>query len=275
MNLISNPKEMQQWCGQQSTIGFVPTMGSLHDGHLSLVRRARKENAKVVVSIYVNPTQFLPGEDFASYPRVPEDDCKLLEDISDVVFLPTDNLMYPIDKRAHRISENNLSSKLCGASRPGHFDGVLLVVLKLLQMVPATRIYMGLKDYQQQLLIKNMIEDFFVSTELVACPIIREKDGLALSSRNAYLNKHQRALAPELYSSIRNFGLLSQKMDLNKVRNKIKSQLTALGFTVDYLEILDERTLEQISDLSIHARLFVAAYLGNTRLIDNLGVSDA
>ena len=266
---------MQQWCKQQSTVGFVPTMGSLHEGHLSLVRRAHQENEKVVVSIYVNPTQFLPGEDFASYPRVPEDDCNLLKEISDIVFLPTDNLMYPINKEAHKVSESSLSSKLCGVSRPGHFDGVLLVVMKLLQLVPATRIYMGLKDYQQQLLIHRMINDFFVPTQLIACPTVRESDGLALSSRNKYLDQKQRAVAPELYTKIRTLVSLAQSQGLEQAQNTIKSQLTNLGFIIDYLEILDERTLEKVSDLNSHSRVFVAAYLGNTRLIDNLGVSDA
>ncbi len=274
MKIITDPKEVQDWCARQNSVGFVPTMGCLHDGHLSLVQRARRENDKVVVSIYVNPTQFLPGEDFDNYPRVAEDDCNLLSEITDVVFLPSDSLIYPFGKNAHQISEPNLSLKLCGASRPGHFDGVLLVVMKLLQLVQANRIYMGLKDFQQQLLISRMIQDFFLPTQLIACPTIRESDGLALSSRNKYLDNHQRTLAPKLYQALRNFTVLCKKLGPQKAQTNIKAQLHQLGFEVDYLQILDERTLETVTDLNSFSRIFVAAYLGKTRLIDNVGVKD-
>ena len=225
-------------------------MGCLHDGHLSLVNRARQENDKVVVSIYVNPTQFLPGEDFDNYPRIPEDDCNLLRKITDVVFLPNDSVIYPMDKNAHQISEKNLSLKLCGASRPGHFDGVLLVVMKLLQLVRAKKIYMGLKDFQQQLLISRMIQDFFLPTQLIPCPTVRESDGLALSSRNKYLDQRERALAPALYETIRQFSEFSKQMGTQKAQTNVENQLYKLGFDVDYLQILDERNLEPISDLN-------------------------
>ncbi len=274
MKIIKDSKEVQDWCSRQTSTGFIPTMGCLHDGHLSLVHQARQENDKVVVSIYVNPTQFLPGEDFDNYPRIPEDDCNILREITDVIFLPSDSVIYPMDKNAHQISEKNLSLKLCGASRPGHFDGVLLVVMKLLQLVRPNRLYMGLKDFQQQLLISRMIRDFFLTTQLVPCPTVRESDGLALSSRNKYLNEDERTLAPILYETIRQFSELSKQIGIYNAQINIKDQLQKFGFHVDYLEILDERNLEPASDLNSFSRIFVAAYLGKTRLIDNVGVAD-
>ncbi len=274
MKIITDPKEIRDWCNKHTSIGYVPTMGCLHEGHLSLVNRARQENEKVVVSIYVNPTQFLPGEDFDNYPRIPENDCNLLREIADVVFLPSDSAIYQIDKNAHQISEKNLSLKLCGASRPGHFDGVLLVVMKLLQLVRANKIYMGLKDFQQQLLIGRMIQDFFLPTQLIPCPTVRESDGLALSSRNKYLDRRERALAPALYETIRQFSEFSKQMGIQKAQTNLNSQLNKLGFDVDYLQILDERNLEPICNLNSFSRIFVAAYLGKTRLIDNVGVTD-
>lgn len=274
MKIITDPTEVQAWCDRQTSIGFVPTMGCLHDGHLSLVHQARQENDKVVVSIYVNPTQFLPGEDFENYPRIPEDDCKLLREITDIVFLPNDSVIYPLDKNNHHITEKNLSLKLCGASRPGHFDGVLLVVMKLLQLIRPNRLYMGLKDFQQQLLINRMIQDFFLPTQLVPCQTVRESDGLALSSRNKYLNKDERILAPKLYENIRQFSELSKQIGVQKAQTNIKAKLQELGFEVDYLEILDEKNLQPVSELNSFSRIFVAAYLGKTRLIDNVGVAD-
>ena len=274
MKIITDPTEVQAWCDRQTSIGFVPTMGCLHDGHLSLVHQARQENDKVVVSIYVNPTQFLPSEDFENYPRIPENDCKLLREITDIVFLPSDSVIYPLDKNNHHITEKNLSLKLCGASRPGHFDGVLLVVMKLLQLIRPNRIYMGLKDFQQQLLINRMIQDFFLPTQLVPCQIVRESDGLALSSRNKYLNKDERILAPKLYENIRQFIELSKQIGVHNAQTNIKAKLQELGFDVDYLEILDENNLQPVTELNSFSRIFVAAYLGKTRLIDNVGVAD-
>ena len=274
MKIITDSKEVQDWCSRQTSIGFIPTMGCLHEGHLSLVHQARQENDKVVVSIYVNPTQFLPGEDFDNYPRIPEDDCDVLREITDVIFLPSDSVIYPMDKNSHHISENKLSLKLCGASRPGHFDGVLLVVMKLLQLVQPNRLYMGLKDFQQQLLINRMIQDFFLPTQLVPCQTVRESDGLALSSRNKYLSKDERTLAPKLYENIRQFYELSKQIGVHKAQTNIKAKLQELGFDVDYLEILDEKNLQPVSELNSFSRIFVAAYLGKTRLIDNVGVVD-
>lgn len=276
MIVISNPNEMRDWCKQKrDSIGFVPTMGSLHEGHLALIRQARKENTYVVVSIYVNPTQFGPHEDFESYPRVPERDCELISDVVDVVFLPTDSCMYPLGKNTHELIENKLSNKLCGASRPGHFDGVLKIVLKLLQIIPADKLYMGLKDFQQQLLISRMIEEFYLPVRMIACPTVREPSGLALSSRNQYLSYEEQQIAPLLYKTIVSFPELFKIKGCDQTCRELTTTLEKEGFQVDYLQILDQTTLDEAETLNENTRIFVAARLGSTRLIDNYGVYDA
>ena len=276
MIVISKPAEMRDWCKQQQdSIGFVPTMGSLHQGHLSLIRQAKKENTYVVVSIYVNPTQFGPNEDFESYPRVPKRDCELISDLVDVVFLPTDACMYPLGKNTHKLIENKLSNKLCGASREGHFDGVLKIVLKLLQIVTANKLYMGLKDFQQQLLVSRMIQEFHLPVTMIACPTVRESSGLAISSRNQNLNSEEQQIAPLLYNTIVSFPELFKKKGSDQTCRELTSILEKASFAVDYLQILDQTTLEVAEILNENTRIFVAAKLGSTRLIDNYGVDDA
>lgn len=229
------------------SLGFVPTMGALHDGHLSLLARARRENGLAAASVFVNPAQFNDRADLARYPRpVASDIRKLREAGADFLLLPSAEDMYP-DGYRYRVTETADSGGLCGAFRPGHFDGVLTVVLKLLNLVKADRAYFGEKDYQQYRLIKGMADAFFLDTEIIPCPTLREPDGLAMSSRNLLLEPEHRALAPALYRALRSKGSPSE----------IKRRLAALGFEPDYVE---ERW----------GRRFAAARLGKVRLIDNV-----
>lgn len=231
------------------TIGFVPTMGALHEGHLSLLGRARQECDLVVASVFVNPTQFNDKADLARYPRPVAEDIKKLESAgTDYLLLPSADDMYP-DGYKYKVTESADSGGLCGASRPGHFDGVLTVVLKLLNLVKPDKAYFGEKDYQQYRLIKGMAAAFFLDTEIVGCPTLREPDGLALSSRNLLLEPRHRELAPALYKALR----------CKASPAEIKRKLAALGFTPDYVE---ERW----------GRRFAAAKLGKVRLIDNVKI---
>lgn len=229
------------------TLGFVPTMGALHEGHLSLVRRSRRENDRTLVSIFVNPTQFNDPADLARYPRPLEGDLDLLRaEQVDFVLLPEDTCLYR-DGYRYRVSELQLSKELEGAKRPGHFDGVLTVVLKLLQIASADRMYLGEKDWQQLTLIRGMAAAFFLPTAIVACPTVRASDGLALSSRNALLNARERESAPQFY-----WALTSAPS-----AEIARRDLCAAGFVVDYVEDRD-------------GRRFGAVRLGNVRLIDNV-----
>ncbi len=228
-------------------LGLVPTMGALHAGHLSLVEAAKLTNDHVLVSIFVNPTQFNQASDLEQYPNTLQADLQQLEAAGvDAVFLPSFAMIYPDDYRYH-VTENSLSQQFCGAHRPGHFDGVLTVVLKLFNLIQPNKAYFGEKDYQQLSLIKGMVAALFIDTKIVACPIIRETDGLAMSSRNVRLSAIERKLAPQLYATLMaNSTLLDKRQHLN-----------TMGFDVDYLEVLDNR-------------LLAAASLGDIRLIDNV-----
>jgi len=231
------------------TVGFVPTMGALHEGHLSLLRRAKKENALAVASIFVNPAQFNDPRDLERYPRTLAEDIKKLETAgTDFLLLPSAAEMYA-DGYKYRLNETSESGFLCGAHRPGHFEGVLTVVMKLLNLVRAEKAYFGEKDFQQLHLIRGMAEAFFVGTKIIPCPTLREKDGLAMSSRNLLLEPEHRKLAPALYAELRSKAGPSQ----------VKKRLTALGFQPDYVE---ERW----------GRRFAAARLGKVRLIDNVKI---
>lgn len=249
-------RSISEWRALQSafagrSLGLVPTMGALHAGHLSLVQRSQRENAVTVVSIFINPTQFDQAQDLERYPRQNERDLALLKGVAvDAVFLPARDEIYPDDYH-YRVSESELSLRLCGAHRPGHFDGVLTVVMKLLNIVRPTRAYFGEKDYQQLLLVRGMAWAFFMETEIVACPIMREPDGLALSSRNENLDSVQRRQAASLHQVLREpIGTADARVRLQQ-----------LGFEVDYVEDFDGRRL-------------AAVRLGSTRLIDNVPVEE-
>ena len=231
-------------------IGFVPTMGALHAGHVSLFEAARQECDVVMASVFVNPTQFDDPQDFAKYPRVLDADARLLEAAGvDVAFAPAVEEMYP-NGQHFTISEDRFSRELCGAHRPGHFTGVLTVVMKLLQIAGADRAYFGEKDYQQLQLVRGMCAAFFLETKIVGCPTVREPDGLALSSRNARLTAAEREVAPEFHRA------LVEEADAGAAR----ARLERAGFQVDYVEDREGRRLG-------------AVRLGSTRLIDNVALS--
>ncbi|MEB6668670.1 pantoate--beta-alanine ligase [Acinetobacter vivianii] len=254
-------------------IGFVPTMGNLHEGHLTLVRAAKKICDVVVVSIFVNPIQFGVGEDFESYPRTLEQDSRLLADADcDIIFAPTVEQMYGTHPRLTNISVGEITDDLCGKSRPGHFDGVAVVVTKLFNIVQPDFAFFGQKDYQQLAVIRQLVQDLNMPLEVIGVPIVRAEDGLALSSRNGYLTEEQRAIAPTIYQSLKQAEQqLHEGQALNQVLANISAQLTQAGFVVDYVEAR-QTNLQPIAQFDQNLVLFVAAKLGATRLIDNLQV---
>lgn len=254
-------------------IGFVPTMGNLHEGHLNLVREARKLCDVVVVSIFVNPIQFGPNEDFDNYPRTLEQDQRLLAEVGcDIVFAPTVEQMYASKPRLTNISVSEITNDLCGLQRPGHFDGVAVVVTKLFNIVQPNYAFFGQKDYQQLAVIRQFVRDLNIPLEVIGVAIARAEDGLALSSRNGYLSAEHRAIAPTIYQSLKTAEVqLQQGVALEEVLKNIRHTLSAAGFVVDYVEA---RTLdlERIEHFTQDVMLFIAAKIGNTRLIDNLQV---
>jgi len=255
-------------------IGFVPTMGNLHEGHLTLVREAKKLCDVVVVSIFVNPTQFGPGEDFDNYPRTLEQDSRLLADVGcDIIFAPSVEQMYGTQPRLTNISVSQITDDLCGSSRPGHFDGVALVVTKLFNIVQPNYAFFGQKDYQQLAVIRQFVQDLNIPLEVIGVPIVRAADGLALSSRNGYLTPEQRQIAPVIYQGLKQAEeQLHQGKDLQQVLADLKTLLTDNGFVVDYVEARQPNLLA-VSQFDRDIVLFVAANLGGTRLIDNLQVA--
>lgn len=254
-------------------IGLVPTMGALHAGHVSLVRAARSQCDRVAVSIFVNPTQFGPNEDFAKYPRTWETDCALLErEGVDLLFAPSPEEMYP--KGASTFIEvAGVSDRLDGASRPGHFRGVATVVAKLFQIVDPDKAYFGQKDAAQVAVLRRMVRDLNFSTGLVVCPTVREPDGLALSSRNRYLSSEERKQALVLSRALWRVEEQATRGITNPAQ-LVRSALTALAeepkIRIDYCKVVDPETLEDVADLSAGALVALAAFVGTTRLIDNV-----
>jgi len=256
-------------------VGFVPTMGYLHEGHLVLVRRAKAENSSVVVSIFVNPTQFGPQEDFKKYPRDPKRDLAMLEkEGTDVVFMPSVDEMYPPNFDSW-VEVGKISERLEGASRPGHFRGVATVVAKLFNLVQPTRAYFGQKDAQQLIVIKKMVAELDMNLEVVAVPTVREPDGLAMSSRNTYLNPEERKAAVVLYQAL----MLAQRLysEGEKDAKVIRQQMTELIqkqplAEIDYISIADAETLDELDEVKPPALVSMAVRIGETRLIDNVVV---
>ncbi|MEF9957195.1 MAG: pantoate--beta-alanine ligase [Acinetobacter sp.] len=254
-------------------IGFVPTMGNLHEGHITLVRAAKKICDVVVVSIFVNPTQFGVGEDFDSYPRTLDQDSRLLAEAGcDIVFAPSVEQMYGTQPRLTHIRVEGITNALCGQSRPGHFDGVALVVTKLFNIVQPDYAFFGEKDFQQLAVIRQFVRDLNIPLEVIGVPIVRAKDGLALSSRNGYLSEEQRAIAPTIYQLLKQAEQqLRSGQILSQVLANISTELTKAGFIVDYVEAR-QQNLQAIEQFDRDVVLFVAAKLGSTRLIDNLQI---
>lgn len=279
MQIVRNLAELHQVLAvhrqQGRRIAFIPTMGALHAGHMSLVSYAKNLADVVVTSIFVNPIQFGPNEDYNTYPRQEEADCQKLTDHQvDIAYIPTARNMFP-EGFATRITVKGLKEGLCGASRPGFFDGVALVVAKLLiQVMPDVAVF-GEKDYQQLLVVKQLAKDLDIPTEIYGAPILREQDGLAMSSRNVYLDERQRKIAPGIYKTLQSVAkkLPASPGDVEQLCAWGIEELRSLGFDrVDYLELRDARSLEPLKTLKTPARLLVAAYLGKCRLIDNIEV---
>ncbi|MCI5836425.1 MAG: pantoate--beta-alanine ligase [Veillonellaceae bacterium] len=252
------------------SVGLVPTMGFLHEGHASLIAQAVADNDVVVVSVFVNPTQFGPNEDLASYPRDPERDTELCRRLgADLVFMPAPAEMYRDPKAFVDIA--GLSDGLCGRSRPTHFRGVCTVVTKLFQLAQPTRAYFGEKDAQQLAIIRKLVADLFIPVEIVGCPIVREADGLAKSSRNSYLNPAERNAAPVLSHALRAAReILRPGLATSVVRENIAAVLAAEPLArTDYIEIVQADTLEPLERCEGKMLVAIAVYIGTTRLIDN------
>jgi pantoate--beta-alanine ligase len=259
-------------------VGFVPTMGFLHAGHLSLIRRARVENASVAVSIFVNPTQFGPGEDFQRYPRDVDRDLGLIESAQvDAVFTPTADEMYPPGSST-AVEVESLSGVLEGASRPGHFRGVATIVCALFHLVQPHRAYFGEKDYQQLQVIRRMVCDLRMPVEVIGCPTVREPDGLAMSSRNVYLSPPERAAAATLSRALCEAERLFQGgvRDALTLRHSVQSLLAAQPLIrMDYVAVVQPHTLQPLTTLGPDgAVICIAVWLGKTRLIDNLRLGE-
>ena len=255
-------------------IGFVPTMGALHDGHITLVKAAKSRCDKVVASIFVNPTQFGPNEDFDAYPRNEAADLdRLAKAHADLAYLPTVDIMYP-PGTSTTVNVTGLTEGLCGAARPGHFQGVTTVVTKLLLQVLPDAAFFGEKDYQQLKTITRMARDLDIPAEIVGVPTVREADGLALSSRNAYLTPPERAAAPALYRVMGEVaGKIAAGVEARPEEARAMEALEAAGFgPVDYVAVRDAETLEEPRGAQGPRRVLAAAWLGQTRLIDNVAV---
>ena len=263
---------VEQWRKQGLTVGYVPTMGALHEGHESLIKKAVRENDKVIVSVFVNPTQFGQNEDYDSYPRNIEKDMELCENAGAcAVFNPEPSEMY-FENKSTVISVSGLTSVLCGAKRPGHFDGVCLVVTKFFNIVKPNRAYFGEKDAQQVAVLKRMVRDLSIDVEIVPCPIIREEDGLAKSSRNTYLNVDERKAAVVLSRSLKIAKQLLDKGERNaaKIKDAIISEINTESLAkIDYVEIVDSENLTDVSTIEKNILIPIAVYIGKTRLIDN------
>ncbi len=257
---------------QKKTIGLVPTMGCLHQGHLSLVRKSKQEADITVVSIFVNPAQFGPKEDFAQYPRDLKRDSKMLEEEGvDYLFVPKVDEMYPQGYKTY-VEVFELEDKLCGRSRPGHFRGVCTVVLKLFNIVQPDIAFFGQKDGQQAIILKKMADDLDLDVKIKVLPIIRDKDGLALSSRNIYLNREERKAALVLYKSLNEAQSMVERgeREAEKIVKKMKDIINAEPLAqIDYVEVIDMKNLDPLAKIGNKALAAVAVFIGRVRLIDN------
>ena len=262
------------WKAEDDLVAVVPTMGALHDGHIALVRAAQRDCRRVIVTIFVNPTQFAVEEDLDAYPRGEAADLARLQALGvDLAFLPSGDQMYP-DGFATNVRVEGLTEVLCGLGRPAHFGGVATVVSKLFNQSQADRAYFGEKDYQQFLVVRRMARDLDIPIEVLPVPTVREPDGLAMSSRNVYLSKAQRAVAPVLYKVLSG---IATRMTQGEIASAAitwgRAALDSAGFDrIEYLEVRNAETLAPIDGAARNARVFVAAHMGETRLIDNVAV---
>ena len=248
-------------------LNLVPTMGNLHEGHLSLIEEAKNYNGKTIVSIFINPLQFGPNEDFKKYPRTIIADIKKLEKIDcDYAFIPQDNFA----KKLKSIKAPSISRKLCGGNRPGHFDGVLTIINKIFSVILPTHAFFGLKDYQQFILIREFTRKYFPGIKIIGLPIIREKDGLAMSSRNNLLTKDERKIAPYIYKNLKWIKNNRNKFTIPELVKLSSEKLERHNIEIDYLGIFDKKSLNEVKNFEKGALVAVAAKIGNVRLIDNI-----
>ena len=281
MEVVTTRDEIRElhegWRRDGDDVAIVPTMGNLHAGHLSLVELAREHAERVVVTVFVNPTQFGAGEDFEEYPRTLKRDTQRLRKLeADVLFTPDVDTVYPFGlEKATIVSVPGLTRNFCGASRPGHFDGVTTVVARLFALVQPDVAVFGQKDYQQQLVIRHMTADLSLPIRIITAPTVREPDGLAMSSRNQYLSDTERAVAPQLHAALETIGaeLQSGKRDFDELENHARKKLEGAGFVPDYVAIRRAENLEPPDRDCDELVVLAAAHLGKARLIDNIVVT--
>jgi pantoate--beta-alanine ligase len=281
MEVIANKTELQQqiaeWRRDDEHVAIVPTMGNLHSGHVSLVEMARQHAERVVVTVFVNPTQFGPGEDFESYPRSVERDKRRLQRVdTDVVFIPDVETLYPFGlDNATSVTVPGLTEMFCGSFRPGHFDGVTSVVARLFALVQPDVAVFGQKDYQQQLVIRRMVDDLGLSVNIITAPTVREEDGLAMSSRNAYLSDEERVRAPKIHQVLESAGeaLQNGRRNFDELEGIASDALSEAGFEVEYVAIRRALDLSNPNRDCDELVVLIAAHLGKARLIDNIVVT--
>ncbi|EPY2278178.1 pantoate--beta-alanine ligase [Clostridium sporogenes] len=276
MNIVYTIKDtkeiIKKWKDENLSIGYVPTMGYLHEGHASLIKKAREENDRVVVSIFVNPIQFGPNEDYSTYPRDLTKDSSLCDEFgADLIFNPEASEMYPNKMYSH-VNVNILTENLCGEKRPGHFQGVCTVLTKFFNIITPTRAYFGEKDAQQLAVVKKMVQDLNFPIKIIGCPIIRESDGLAKSSRNTYLSEEERKSALVLNKSLKEAlnALNHGERNLNNIKNIIVNMINKEPLAkIDYVNIVDSANLQPVEEIQSSILIAIAVYIGKTRLIDN------
>ena len=273
MQVISTIAELRSRLSDERAIAFVPTMGNLHEGHLDLMRLVRDHGSCVVASIFVNPLQFGPNEDFDRYPRTLEADCAKLQGLADVVFAPSVDEMYPAQQTVF-IELPPIANELCGASRPGHFRGMATVVLKLLNIVQPQAALFGKKDYQQLHIIRRMVSELNLPIRIIGGETVRAADGLALSSRNQYLNEAERGEAAFLYRTLQGMrqAILQGERDFEQLQQRAVEALAARGWLPDYVAVRNQSDLQPAGQLQRELVILAAARLGNTRLLDNIEV---
>ena len=276
MKVINEPEELQKIMEdlkkEGKNIGLVPTMGALHFGHVSLIKKSVLQNDITVVSVYVNPIQFGPNEDYEKYPRPIEKDIKVCQDNKvDFLFLPTNETLYNKNFSTY-IYNNNVSKIMCGITRPTHFQGVCTIVAKLFNIVMPQRAYFGLKDYQQYIIIKQMVEDLNFNIEIVGCPIVREDSGIAMSSRNTYLSKEEKVQATGIYKSLcLAKQLFCEGKKIENIKQVVEEKILKIPKSkIDYIEIRNSQNLQEVTDLDKNIVIAVAVKIGNVRLIDNM-----
>ena len=276
MKVINKPEELQKIIEELKkegkNVGFVPTMGALHLGHVSLIKKSVLQNDITVVSVYVNPIQFGPNEDYEKYPRPIEKDIKVCQDNKvDFLFLPTNETLYNKNFSTY-IYNNNVSKIMCGITRPTHFQGVCTIVAKLFNIVMPQRAYFGLKDYQQYIIIKQMVEDLNFNIEIVGCPIVREESGIAMSSRNTYLSKEEKVQATGIYKSLcLAKQLFCEGKEIEDIKQVVEENILKIpNSKIDYIEIRNSKNLQEVTDLDKNIVIAVAVKVGNVRLIDNM-----